>query len=240
SIAGGMNRALTDYTVRLPRAHFQLIGASVTLYNLEIHQKAHPDPAVLVVPRLHASVQWRELVFLHVVADFLLDRPVLYMNLPQLRQEAQNPTPIKQRGWQQALEAIYPLKINLFRVQDGIVTYIDEDPQRPLRLTHLNVRAGNIRNIHSKHRVYPSTVQAQAVIFDSGRGSIDGHADFLAEPFPGVQARFDLRDVPIGPLHPVAARSNLSVKGGVLSASGDAESAPGVQRIHLEDVTVKG
>ena len=50
------------------------------------------------------------------------------MNLQQLRAEAADPTPVKDHGWQEAFEAIYPLKINELRVTGGRVTYIDEGP----------------------------------------------------------------------------------------------------------------
>ncbi len=240
TIERGMNESLKGYTVSLPRVRFQPIGLSITLYGLTIRQDAHPEPAVARIPRLHASVQWQELLTGHLVADFLFEKPELHLNLPQLEAEIRNTTPVKERGWQQAFEAIYPLKINLLRIRDATITYVDEDPEHPLRLSHFDLHANNIRNIHSRDRPYPSPVHVETRVFDTGQGRLDGYADFLAEPTPGVQARFDLEKIPLHLLKPLAARSHLRVSGGSLSASGETEYGPAIRALRLGDVTIRG
>ena len=240
SMESRMNRSLKGYSVRIERLRFNPINLSVTLENLVLRQQANPEPPVLELPRLHASVQWKELFALKLVADFVLDRPRVYFNLPQLRAEAADPTPVKQRGWQQAVEEIYPLKINRLLVRHATVTYVDTDPEHPLELTDLDMEAENIRNIHSKDRVYPSPIHATARIFESGRGSIDGHADFLAEPFPGVHAVVKLQEVPLESFRPVVARANLALKGGILSLAGRIEYGPRIQGVDLGDLTIRG
>jgi Domain of Unknown Function (DUF748) len=151
-----MNQSLKGYSVQIPKLHFSLFGLSVTLRDLTVRQQANPNPPVIVVPRLKASVQWEELLTLHLVADFLMDKPRLNVNLPQLEAENRDPTPMKDKGWQDAVEKIYPLKINLWHVQDADVVYIDDPKQPPLHIEHLYLRAGNIRNNHSREHVYPS------------------------------------------------------------------------------------
>jgi hypothetical protein len=80
---------------------------------------------------LEASIQWDELVRGHVVADFLISRPRVYVNLMQLRQEKADRVPISKKGWQDALQNIYPFQINRLEIADGDFTYIDTDPHRP-------------------------------------------------------------------------------------------------------------
>ena len=239
TIESNMNKKLKGYTASVGHAHLSLFGLSVTLRDVSVAQQANPDPPVMALPLLKASVHWKELLTLHVVADFLFDRPRLNVNRPQLLKEVADAVPVNQRGWQEALESIYPLKINLLRVDDGDLTYIDDAKSEPLRVTHLKVRATNIRNIHSKERVYPSPVEATGVILGTGRGSIQGHANFLAEPFPGFHVLFDLNDVPLAPFRPLVARSNLVVKGGIVSTSGELESAPGIQLVHVHDLGLR-
>jgi hypothetical protein len=235
-----INQSLKGYEARIGGLHFQLIGLSVTLRDVTVRQQQHPDPPVMKIPRLHASVHWREILSGKVVADFVLDGPELYVNLPQLEAEAKDPTPMKEKGWQQALEQIYPLKINRWRINDAKVTYIDEDPNRPLTLTRLNMVATNIRNIHSKDRTYPSPLHAEAVVLGTGRGVIDGHANFLAEPFPGIHTVVSLEKVPLDYFRPIVERSNLTVKNGELGMHGEIEYAPKFQFVHLSDLTVRG
>jgi hypothetical protein len=235
-----INRRLTGYSVRVPRLHFSLFNLSVTLSDVNVFQQAHPDPPVAFIPRLHASVQWREILSGHIVSDFLFDKPRIHVNLPQLRKEASDPTPVKDRGWQQAALAIFPFKINLLRVNDGDFVYIDEDPSRPLHIAHLSVRANNVRNIHSKNRVYPSPVHAEGVIFETGRGVVDGHADFLADPFAGIHVLYRVEKVPLDNFRPITQRSNLILKGGVLASEGEIEYAPRAKFAHVKDVSIDG
>ena len=234
-----MNQSLKGYSVQLPGLHFQLIGLSVTLKGLTVRQQANPNPPVMYIPHLHASVHWRELFSGHVVADFLFEQPKVYVNLTQFRSERKDPVPVKEKGWQQAFEQIYPLKVNLLRIRDGEITYIDEDPKRPLQITHLSFRANNIRNIHSKDRVYPSPVHAEATVFGSGQAVVDGHANFLAEPYPGVHVNASFQKVPLDYFRPVLARANLVVRKGTLSTDGEIEYAPAIKFVHLNELTVR-
>ena len=235
-----MNRRLTGYSVTLPKLHFRLFGLSVTLYDLTVRQNANPDPPVASIPRLHASVQWRELLSGHIVSDFFFDKPRIHINLPQLRKEARDPTPMKDEGWQEAALAIFPFKINLLRVNDGDFVYIDEDPNRPLHIAHLQFRANNIRNIHSRNRVYPSPIHAEGVLFEKGSGVVDGHADFLAEPFAGFHVVYKLKKVPLDGFRPLIQRSNMVLKGGVLASEGEIEYAPRFKFAHVQDVSIDG
>ena len=235
-----MNRDLKGYSVRLPGVHVQLIGLSLTLKGLTVRQEAHPDPPVVHIPLLKASIHWREIFSGQLVAEFKLDQPRININLKQLRSEANSTVSLKERGWQQALEDIYPLKINTLKINDANITYIDTDPKRPLVLSHFNLQADNIRNIHLPDQVYPSSFHLDTAIFGSGHGSIDGAANILAEPYPGIKGRLKLEKVPIDYFKSVMARSNLSIDGGVLQASGDAEYSPKVKIAHLENLTIQG
>jgi hypothetical protein len=234
-----MNASLKGYSVHIGKLRLRPFDFGLTLVNLTLRQNENPEPPVAVFPRLQASVQWRELLSLKLVADFLLDRPVAYINLAQLRAEAADETPVKQKGWQEAIEQIYPLKINLFRVRDGEITYVDEDPKRPLHITRLQLSANNIRNIHSKDRTYPSPIHAEAVVFETGHATVDGHADFLAEPFTGIHVLMNLSGIPLDYFHSIVSRSNLDVRNGVLQLSGEVEYGPKIRFAHLRDLTIR-
>jgi hypothetical protein len=235
-----INRDLKGYSVRLAGLHVQLITLSFTLKGLTVRQQAYPDPPVAVFPSIKASIHWREIFSGKLFAEFRLDEPNLHINLQQLRNEAASTVSLKERGWQQAVEDIYPLKINSLKVYNASITYIDQDPGRPLVLSHLDLQASNIRNVHLPDKVYPSSFHMETAIFGTGHGSIDGRANFLAEPMPGVKARITLKKIPVDYFKPVIARSNLSISGGVLGASGDVEYAQKEKIAHLKDLTIQG
>lgn len=78
---------------------------------------------------------------------------------------------------------------------NGTVEYQDDSEFQPLHISEVELLATNIRNIRSSERQYPSTLHAEGRIFDVGRAVVDGHADFLAEPSPGVKGSIDLQRV---------------------------------------------
>jgi len=122
---------------------------------------------------------------------------------------------------------------------DGELTYIDADTRRPMRLGQLNVRAGNIRNVTSEAGVYPSDLRVDAVLDGVGRIALNGQADFLAVPHAAVKAECTLEQVELAQFQAVASRHHVALKGGVLSAAGTIEYAPGVKVVHLRQAILE-
>lgn len=235
-----INTRLAGYTVRIGKLDLHPLDFSLDLKDLTIVQNAHPRPPVARIPGLSASVQWRALLDGRLVGDMVLDRPTVIINLRQAKAEIADKVPLSQRGWQRALEAIYPLKINEFRVVEGDVTYVDRGPFRPLHIRRLNLRADNIRNIRSPDRTYPSDLHLEGVVFDTGRLVVDGHADFLAEPHPGVRANVELEEIELDYFKPITNRYNVSVNRGALSAAGRFEYAPSYKEVRLRKAVAEG
>jgi len=234
-----MNHALKGYTARIGKLDFHPIGFSLDLRDVVVTQEEHPDPPVLRLERLSASVQWRALLSGKVVGDVELIRPSVYLNLPQARKEINDPTPVKERGWQDALQAVYPLKINHFEIRHGDATYIDQGPFKPLHVRDIELIATDIRNRRSD-RPYPSDVRFSATVFESGRVSGDGQADLLAEPNPAFRGDIDLSNIELDYFKPVTNRYNLSVDKGVLTAAGHVEYAAEAKAVSLKQATIDG
>jgi hypothetical protein len=236
-----VNRRLTGHTARITALRVHPWTASVELRDATIAQDANPDPPVAQVGRLVTRIDWRALLHRRVVADISFERPTVYLNLKQVRTEAAETTALKDRGWQQALEALaFDLKINRLRVVDGDITYVDQGPFKPLHVSRVNLGAENIRNIASKEQVYPSPILLEAVVFDVGAVRLDGRADFLAEPHVGLQAALRLDQVALDYFKPITNRYNLAVRNGSLSLAGTVEYAPKITRLILERVLVHG
>ncbi len=159
-----LNRALTGYTVRIGKLDFHPIGLSLDLENSVIIQNDNPEPPVARIANLSASIQWRALLRGRLVANFAIDNPKLYINRKQAKNEFDDKIPMKERGWQQALGEIYPLKIDRLMIRDGSLTYVDEGPFRPLELTRIDTarRKYSQRELRSQRLPLAST--------DRGRG----------------------------------------------------------------------
>jgi hypothetical protein len=64
-----VNRALKGYTAHIGRLDFHPFGFSLDLKEVVIRQDAHPDPPVLRLEHLSASVHWRALLSGRVEGD---------------------------------------------------------------------------------------------------------------------------------------------------------------------------
>jgi hypothetical protein len=235
-----MNARMKGYHAQIGKLDFHPIGFSIDFYDVIFTQDAHPDPPVMKLKRLSASVQWDALLHGRVVADFLLDRPVLHVDRTHFVKEMEDPTPIKEHGWQDAIEAMYPLKINLFRIRDGAATYVDNGQIRPLTVKAVNVAARNIRNVKSENNEYPSPLTVDAVVFDDGRLAVDGHCDFLREPYAALKGHIELQRVALDYFKPIAARYGFKLEKGTFGGRGDMEYSPTVAVMDLQEVQVDG
>lgn len=233
-----MNHKLKGYHVALEHAHLQLVGGILTLDGLKVIQQEHPRPPVADIRKMRFTIQVKELFSRHVVADVLLSRPKIHIDQTQLVAEKKSNVPLRQKGWQDALEAAYPFKINRFNVDDGDVVYIQDAASPPLHLANLNFTADNIRNIHAPDNDYPSRFHANLVIFGTGRATIDGHANFLEEPFPGARAKYTISNTPLSAFDPEIRQINLDVSGGRLSSNGLLEYSPKVTRVDVDNATI--
>jgi len=235
-----MNQNLKGYHVALAHAHLQLVGGILTLNGLKVIQQAHPHPAVADVAMMRFHIQVKELFSRRVVADVLLSHPKVHIDQTQLVAQKKDKVPLRQKGWQDALEAAYPFKINRFTIENGDIVYIQDAVNPPLHLAKLNFTTDNIRNIHAHNNVYPSRFHANLVIFDTGRATIDGHANYLEEPFPGARAQYTIANVPLSAFDPEIRQINIAVSGGRLSSSGLLEYSPKVTRVQVDNATIDG
>jgi hypothetical protein len=234
-----VNRHLKGYAVHIGGAYFRPLAFSLGLEDLTLTQDANPSPPVAFIKRLQASVHWREILTAHLVGDFLIDHPKVHINLKNIHKEEESKVPFKKKGWQKALESIYPLKINVLTITEGDFTYTDEGPFRPLHVSKINFKANNIRNIHSPEYVYPSLVHLEGLVFDMGKIKIDGYANFLEEPHIGFKVGFSLANMDLSYFRPILERYHLSVTRGALSAAGDLEYAPRTQMVRFQSLTLK-
>jgi hypothetical protein len=235
-----MNQKLKGYHAALTRAHLQLVGGILTLNGIKVIQQAHPHPPVADIPMMRFHIQVKELFSRRVVADVLLSHPKVHIDQPQLVAEKKDNVPLRQKGWQDALEAAYPFKINRFTIDDGDVVYIQDTVNPPLHLANLNFTTDNIRNIHAPENAYPSRFHANLVIFGTGRATIDGHANYLEEPFPGARAQYRIANVPLSAFDPEIRQINVAVSGGRLSSNGLLEYSPKVTRVEVENAVIDG
>jgi hypothetical protein len=143
------------------------------------------------------------------------------------------------KPWQEALTAIYPVTVNEFKLENGEVTYMDAPAASPVRVTDLNIRIGNIRNVRSEPGSYPSPMTIEARLAGGGRITVDGHADLLAEPLPAVHTDLRVDRLDLGQLLPITARYQLQLRAGTVTAEGHLQLAPDLRLMKLHQATLE-
>lgn len=235
-----INSDLKGYTVRIARARPHLWRAGLDLDDLVLVQDSHPEPPVADFGAIQFSLDWRTLLHFKWNGNLTLLRPALHIDLAQIREAAASQVSLKDQGWQRAVEAIYPVKLDRVAIQDGSLLYLSSDPaSKPLQLTRVTLIAANVRNVAAARGTFPSPVTLEAVLFDSGTVRFKGAADFLREPFPAATGELQLGRVPLDRLTPLAQDYQLKTTGGFLSAQGSLEYTPERQTAHLKDVLLE-
>jgi hypothetical protein len=234
-----LNASLEGYAVTIGAADFHPLGFSLDLEQIRVVQNAAPKPPVAQIAAIEASVQWRALIWGDLVADMEIDRPVIHLTRPQAVKEAQDEVPLEERGWQHAIQEIYPLEINEFRVEGGKLTYEAPKPFKPLQVTWFGLVLRDIRNVRSAKDAYPSPVELHARLLDEAHLDAEGDADLLAEPVPRMRLDIELAGLALSHLEPLAREVGLETKGGTLGAEGHVEYAAARTVVDLERVTLE-
>lgn len=235
-----MNAKLQGYRVHIGSVRLHLWKLAFELDNVVLTQTRHPDPPVADFGALKFSLVSRELLQFRFVGDLALERPALHINLAQIEEEASRPGSLGDRGWQRAVESIYPIKLNQVSLRDGSLHYLSGGTEsKPLQFTKVSMVALNVRNMAAAKDTYPSPVHLQGLLFESGKVWFQGAADFLREPHAAARGALRLENVPLDRLNPLASKVQLRTSGGLLSANGDLEYTPESQMAHFRKVVLE-
>jgi hypothetical protein len=236
-----MNSKLQGYTVHIGRVRPHLWRLAFDLDDVVLVQNTHPDPPVANFGALQFSLQLRDLLRLKVAGDLTLVRPALHIDLNQIVAEVNSHVSLKDRGWQRAVESVFPFKLDRVKVLDGSLLYLSaRTASKPIQLTKVFMVAKNIRNIAVTKSTYPSPVTLEGDLFDSGKVRFKGAADFLREPYVAAQGEIRLEQVPLDRLSPLVQAYQLKTSGGILSLIGSVEYTPEKQAAHFAEVEVEG
>jgi len=233
-----MNHRLPAYTTHIGALKLHPMSLSLDLEDVIVKQKDNPDPPIAAVSKMHGSLQWSALLSGRIVTDQSIEQPVIHFTRPQAAKELEG-SPDQKQSWQELLFGMREIQLNEVRITNGDVTYRENTTSDPLHIRELTVHAKNIRNVRSAPSQYPSHLQIDMVVFDTGHLHLDGHADFFAEPSMAVNADMTLTDIPLADLLPLTAQRQVHLSQGVLSAEGHVEYAPTVQQIRLKTLTVR-
>jgi hypothetical protein len=156
------------------------------------------------------------------VSDHQVEGPAIHFTRVQAKEEAKEK---HAKVWQDTIQEISPITINRLEIKDADVTYFDHPKAKPLHLSHLNLVANHITNRQGE-KEYPSDIQLDTDVFDSGHIKAEGGANLLLKPVLGVNVDVTIDKMPLKDLVALTGRYNLQLREGTLGAQGRIEYAP--------------
>lgn len=235
-----LNENVEGYQIALPELRIDILGLGLQLLGTTVRQQDNPEPPVARIESLGLTVSWGALLRGELMAAVELDGPRVHIDRRQVVEEATDSEGIEDRGWQDALFAIYPLEIDRFTIRDGAITYAGPGEVEPLEVDRISLTAADIRNVRSAEGAYPSRVDLEARVFESGSVDVEGAADFLASPYAAFDVDFEVAEVPIGVLDALTEELDINLSGGVMAANGHVEYGPKKKEVYVQRVRVDG
>lgn len=234
------NEQLDGYELRIGALDLHPLTLAVDLEHVVLRKEQEKGPAFIEVPHWSAKLHWLGLLRGAIVSDHELERPAIYVK-PSYLEPATDGSDAAEgaeaRAWQDAVLAAPQATIDRLVVRDGVVVY--EWQGRPIRLDGLQVEAGNIRNVASEPRAYPTDLKASWHLLDQARVDVQGRADLFAKPHLGVDADVRVNDVPIPRALAVAGLQELPVRQGEAGLSGHVEYAPAHKAVSIDELQIR-
>ena len=229
-----LNQKLKGYHVDLGAVDLHPLSFSVDLQQATLRQDAHPDPPLATIPRISASLSWRDLLHGRVVGAVALREPVFFLSPANIQSEEKDSLPMREHGWQDAVQAVMPIQVNTFAIENARLTYVDSPQSAPIEIGRLNVRAHNIRNVVPQGEDYPSDLQLDANGPGDAQLGFNGRADFLAKPFPALRGELTVQNMDMTRFAPVLQHYGIFLRRGTLTtAQAHMEYAPATKRVRV-------
>ena len=142
------------------------------------------------------SLSWRAIFKGRVVGNVILGQPQL--NFVVAEAGADSVDAGQNVDWTEPIKALLPIQIDLFRIEDGQINYIDDfsDPKVNIYLRNIYFSLENIRNADDKDNPLPSPYKLSAVSLGDGKMTASGKANLLREiPNFDLDFKFEKADL---------------------------------------------
>ncbi len=237
AIERNANEQLDGYELRIGALDLHPLTLGVDLDGVVLRKTQDDGPPFIEVPHWSASLHWSGLLRGDIVSDHEMQRPAIHLKSLPETDPSDAAAGKDQQAWQDAVLSVHSATINELIIRDGVVVY--EWRGKPIRLEHIEVRAGNIRNAASKPGEYPADLQASARFLEQAQVEVKGRADLFAKPHLGVDAHVQLSDVSVPRALAVAGLQDVPVRQGEIGLSGHVEYAPTQKAASIEEIRVR-
>jgi Domain of Unknown Function (DUF748) len=173
---------IPDYEAKIEAIDVSLWRGAYIIRNLRMIKKGGQEKyPFLQVPKIDLSIEWPALWHGKVVGAVRLLQPTMNFIQAPSKEKSQLTAGT---GWAEQGKKLFPFEINRFIIQNGTITFRELEMAQgsDLKLTSVHLEMTGITNLESKERRLPVHLEARAIVFDSGRLSVNGSAQLLRDP----------------------------------------------------------
>ncbi len=217
-LKGWLENKLEDqgHTARIDDVDLNLWRGAYEAEGIRISKEGAPNEVLFSALKLDLSVDWSHALRGEWVGEIVIDQPVIAIDARQKKSEI---------DWQERLQSMFPLRINEFRVQKGVLRY--QTGQADLVLENLYVRANNLTNVESLARKRHATALFTADIAEKGRLRARLDLNPFA-PSPTFELNAGIRDTTLASLAAILReQANLDVEAGLIDLEIEATAEDG-------------
>jgi hypothetical protein len=171
---------LPEYHGRVDAIELSLLGGSATVKDIELVKRGEGiEIPFASIPQIHTSVDWSSLLRGALIGSVVVESP--RVSLVAGPEEAEQLELGKE--WMETAQRLMPTRIDLFRVTDGQVRYIDptSDPEIDISMSDLEIEVENLANTRELEVERFARVEVTSMAMGSGYFWMGMDLDPLAE-----------------------------------------------------------
>lgn len=175
-----VNRELADmgdYRGSVADVDLALLRGGYTLRDVSIvKEEAATTTPFAAMPTMDLSLQWRALMRGRAVGEIIMDRPVVNLVQAESDEETQLGTGVR---WPDEIRDLFPFRLNLVQVRDGLVTFrapgIETDDSLTVRNFRLALR--NLTNVEDVEEGAFAELELDGRVMGNAPLHIEGRLD---------------------------------------------------------------
>lgn len=204
---------IPEYTGSVQDVDLHLYRGAYAIDSLMIDKIEDNNEVPFVsIERIDLSVEWSALFKGAIVAEIILNKPVISFIAPNMDDGEFG----DEVDWPAQIKEMMPIQIDRFEIRNGLIRYRDfsTTPEVNVPIYDLQLMVLNISNAHNLDNRLPSRIEMTATTVGEGALSLEADAN-LIQQIPDVDATFELEQVDVTALNDfLEAYASVDAEGG--------------------------
>jgi hypothetical protein len=194
-------QALDAYTGHVDRVHLALWRGGARIDGLQLVKRdAKTREPFMQADQFEGSIEWRNLLHGKLVAEGEIRSPRIHLVQSELKQKQQLGT---ETDWRKTVHELLPIKVNTFRIRNGLVTFVTDKiaTKDAVTIQNINGEITNLTNAVGSNEESFAHFNLSAQVLGDAPMQVNGSVNPLA-PTPTFDFNYKLEKVQLPKLNP--------------------------------------